>query len=69
MFPAFRSSDFRRFWSGAFVSNIGTWIHHTAFGWLVYELTGSAFALGWVSSGWAISSLILSLFGGAIADR
>jgi MFS family permease len=38
-------------------------------GWLVYDLTGSAFALGWVSSGWAISSLILSLYGGAVADR
>jgi MFS family permease len=38
-------------------------------GWLVYELTGSAFALGWVGSGWAVSSLLLSLYGGAIADR
>ena len=38
-------------------------------GWLVYSLTGSAFALGWVSAGWSISTLILSVFGGAIADR
>jgi MFS family permease len=38
-------------------------------GWLVYELTGSAFALSWVSAGWAVSSLFLSLYGGAIADR
>ena len=38
-------------------------------GWLVYELTGSALALGWVSSGWSISTLLLSLFGGVIADR
>jgi len=38
-------------------------------GWLVYQLTGSAFALGWVGSGWSISTLLLSLYGGAVADR
>jgi MFS family permease len=38
-------------------------------GWLVYEITGSAFALGWVGAGWSISTLVLSLYGGAVADR
>jgi MFS family permease len=38
-------------------------------GWLVYQITGSAFALGWVSAGWSLSSLLLSLYGGAITDR
>jgi predicted MFS family arabinose efflux permease len=38
-------------------------------GWLVYELTNSAFALGWVSAGWSISNSILSPWGGVISDR
>jgi predicted MFS family arabinose efflux permease len=38
-------------------------------GWLVYELTSSAFALGWVSAGWSISNSLLSPFGGVLSDR
>jgi MFS family permease len=38
-------------------------------GWLVYELTGSALALGWVGAGWSITSAVLSLFAGVISDR
>jgi len=38
-------------------------------GWLVYELTGSGFALGWVGAGWSISTLTLSLYGGTVCDR
>ncbi len=37
--------------------------------YLTYELTGSSFLLGVVSSGFAIPLLALSLFGGAFADR
>jgi MFS family permease len=38
-------------------------------GWLVYQLTGSALALGWVSSGWSIATTVLSIFAGTISDR
>jgi MFS family permease len=38
-------------------------------GWLVYGLTGSAFALGWVSASWSVSNSILSPWGGVISDR
>lgn len=38
-------------------------------GYLTYELTGSSFLLGVVSSGFAVPLLGLSLFGGAFADR
>lgn len=38
-------------------------------GYLVYELTGSARLLGLVSAGVAVPLLLLSLFGGVIADR
>ena len=38
-------------------------------GYLVYDLTGSASLLGFVSAGMAIPMLFLAPFGGAIADR
>jgi len=38
-------------------------------GWLVYELTGSALALGWVAAGRSIAMLLFSLYGGVISDR
>ena len=38
--------DFRLFWSGQLVSNIGTWMQMTATSWLLYQLTGSAVLLG-----------------------
>jgi len=38
-------------------------------GWLVYEMTDSPLALGLVSIAWGLSTLLLSPFGGLIADR
>jgi MFS family permease len=38
-------------------------------GWLAYELTGSAIALGGISSVRSIARLFLSLYAGALADR
>ncbi len=37
--------------------------------YLIYEITGSAAMLGWVSLASAVPMIALSLFGGAIADR
>ena len=43
---ALRNPNFRLFWSGNFMSNIGTWMQNVAQGWLVLTLTDSAFWLG-----------------------
>ncbi len=69
MFGALRSRDFRLFWSGAFVSNIGSWIQSISLSWLVLQLTNSPFALGVVNFAGTAPVLALSLFGGDIADR
>jgi len=61
--------NFRMFWSGNFLSNIGTWMQNVAQGWLVLSLTGSAFWLGVVGFAGSIPFLIFTLFGGVIADR
>jgi len=68
-FRALRNPNFRLFWSGNFLSNIGTWMQNVAQGWLIITLTNSAFWLGVVSFAGAIPFLIFTLFGGVIADR
>lgn len=69
MFGALRSRDFRLFWIGAFISNIGSWIQSIALSWLVLQLTNSPFALGLVSFAGTAPILALSLFGGVFVDR
>jgi len=67
---ALRNFDFRMFWSGNFLSNIGTWMQNVAQSWLVLTLTAnSAFWLGVVSFAGSIPFLLFTLFGGVIADR
>ena len=66
---ALRNPNFRLFWSGNFLSNIGTWMQNVAQGWLVLSLTGSAFWLGVVGFAGSIPFLMFTLFGGVIADR
>lgn len=66
---ALRNPNFRLFWSGNFLSNIGTWMQNVAQGWLVLTLTNSAFWLGVVGFAGSIPFLFFTLFGGVIADR
>jgi MFS family permease len=66
---ALRNANFRLFWSGNFLSNIGTWMQNVAQGWLIITLTNSAFWLGVVSFAGSIPFLFFTLFGGVIADR
>lgn len=68
-FDALRNRDFRWLWFGRLASSATFEMGSVAQGWLVYQLTGSAFALGWVGAGWSVSTLLLSLYGGAITDR
>src|SRR6185312_7743982 len=69
MFGALRNRNFVWFWSGAFVSNIGSWIQSIALSWLVWEITHSAIALGAVNFASTVPILALSLFGGVFIDR
>ncbi len=52
-----------------FVSLIGTSIQYVAQGWLVFQLTNSAFLLGLVGFLGAIPIFFFSMFGGVLADR
>jgi MFS family permease len=66
---ALRNRNFRLFWSGNFLSNIGTWMQNVALGWLILDLTHSAFWLGVVGFAGSIPFLFITLFGGVVADR
>jgi MFS family permease len=68
-FPAFRSRNFRLYFIGQIVSMVGTWLQMVAQGWLVLEMTGSAFWVGVTAATSTIPTLFLSLIGGVIVDR
>lgn len=61
--------DFRLYWIGLFLSNIGTWMQVTALSWLIYKITGSAFQLGMNGLFRAVPAIGLGVISGTIADR
>ena len=69
MFEAFQEIGYRRFWTTQFLSNVGSWMQAVAQGFLVYQLTDSAFLLGFVGFANAAPALFLMLWGGVLADR
>ncbi len=68
-FAPFRHRDFALFWSGAFVSNIGTWMETVAFGVYVTARTGQAVWPGLVAAAAFVPTAFLGPVGGALADR
>src|SRR2546426_10031780 len=68
-FLALRHRNFRLFWFGQLISLIGTWMQSIGQAWLVLELTHSAWLLGIVGALQFLPIMLLSLFGGVLADR
>src|SRR6059058_5669947 len=68
MFRALRHRNFLLFWSGAFLSNTGTWMQAVAQGWLVFELSNSPLWLGVDGFMSTAPGLVLTLAGGVLAD-
>ena len=66
---AFGHRDFRLLWSGAFLSNVGTWIHTTALLWYVKDLTNSNAWVGTVNLASFLPILLFVLYAGSLADR
>jgi MFS family permease len=65
---ALRNRDFRIFWGGTFLSNIGTWMQNVLLGAFAYELTGSSTFVGVVFFAQLGPLLFLSTVGGVLAD-
>ncbi len=68
-FEALRVRNYRLFWLGQLVSQVGTWVQRVAQAWLVLTLTNSPLALGTVTALQFLPILCFSLFGGMLADR
>ncbi|TDX01435.1 MFS transporter [Dinghuibacter silviterrae] len=68
-FRAFRSRNYRLYFYGQSVSQIGTWMQRTAVSWVVYTMTHSAFMLGVTTFAFGFPTFLLTLYGGIVADR
>src|SRR6266571_2706052 len=64
----FRQRDFCVFWTGCFLSGIGSQFTTVAMAWQIYELTNSALQIGLLGLARAIPQITLALFGGLLAD-
>ena len=51
------------------ISGLGNWMQVVAAGWLVFDVTGTAAAVGILTVAARGPSLVLSLYGGTLADR
>ncbi|MGE0351609.1 MAG: MFS transporter [Gemmatimonadales bacterium] len=68
-FGALQHRNFRLFIIGQAISLSGTWIQNVAQGWLVLQLSNSAFLVGLVSTLGSLPVLLFTLYGGVVADR
>jgi MFS family permease len=69
MFSSLRVRNYRLFFGGQVVSNIGTWMQRIAQDWLVLSLTGSATAVGVTTALQFLPMLLFGLYGGVLVDR
>jgi MFS family permease len=68
-FESLGSGQYRLLWIGLLLMMAAMNMQMLARGYLAWELTKSAAMVGYVGAGFAPPILILSLFGGAVADR
>jgi MFS family permease len=68
-FSALAIPNFRLFFFGQSTSLIGTWMQSVAQSWLVFTVTHSATAIGFVLALQTLPVLLLAPYGGVIADR
>ena len=61
--------NFRLFFYGQGISLIGSWMQSVALGWLVLDLTNSAFAVGLNQALRSLGVLLCTLYAGIVVDR
>ena len=64
----FRNRDFSVFWTGSFLSSMGTQFTTVAMAWQIYELTNSPMQIGLLGLARALPQIVLLLLGGLLAD-
>ena len=68
-FKSFKNPVFALYFGGLLGQMVGINMQMMTRSFLIYELTGSAFILGVMSLFFAVPMVLLSLFGGVVADR
>ena len=68
-FRALQYRNFRLFFPGIAISQIGIWIQNVAISWLVYDMTKSPLTMGTVMFFNAIPLCVLTPFAGVIIDK
>src|SRR5580704_2524119 len=69
LLAVFAHRNYRLFFSGQSISQIGNWINNVAQGWLVYSLTHSPLLLGITAFAGQVPVFFFSVLGGVVADR
>ncbi len=64
-----RNAPFRRYVIGSFISDTGSWMQVMAQGWVMATLTNKAIWLGMANLAAGLPMLLLTMVGGAAADR
>jgi len=67
--PALAVRPYRWYWAAQWPVFLGTWMQVVALGYYVYNTTGSQTAVGVVGAADGIPAVVLSLYGGVLADR
>ena len=68
-FASLAVRNYRLFFIGQAVSNVGSWMQKMAQAWLMLELTDSGFWLGLVLAAQQLPTLLFATWGGLLADR
>ena len=66
---AFAFRDYRLFWTGALISNIGTWMQNITVPYVLYHITGRAVWVGFAVVAQILPSIVLNPLSGSLADR
>ena len=66
---SFRSRDFRWLWASILLYSVANGMEQVAVGWLVFEMTGSAFMVGVASAARMAPLFFLGIVSGTLSDR
>ena len=64
-----RHRNYRLYFGGQLISQVGTWLQNAAQAWLVLDLSHSAASVGWLGFCLYTPFAVFGLVGGALADR
>lgn len=68
-FLSLQLRDYRLLWLGQVSTSMGQWMDQVTRGWLIYQITGSAFELGLATALRGLPLLFFGILAGAVADR